>query len=150
MVCLGNICRSPLAEGILRRKSEEKGLNWTIDSAGTGYWHVGNAPDSRSVAVAKKYGTDIAAQKARQFVASDFLDFDLILVMDKSNLRNVLSIGGKDAQPTKVKLILAMVPWNSISEVPDPYYDDNGFEAVYQMLDRACDYVIRELVTRDL
>ncbi|MDO8993087.1 MAG: low molecular weight protein-tyrosine-phosphatase, partial [Daejeonella sp.] len=86
MVCLGNICRSPLAHGILEHLVRQKGLNWEIDSAGTGGWHVGQQPDSRSIAIAKKYGLDISGQSCRKFDTSDFERFDQILVMDYNNL----------------------------------------------------------------
>lgn len=127
MVCLGNICRSPLAEGILRSKLNE---DFHIDSAGTGDWHVGNFPDKRSISVAKKYGIDISAQRARQFNPKDFDDFDLIYVMDESNLEDVISLAKTEIHKSKVKLILGD------KNVPDPYYgSEEGFENVFKMLD---------------
>lgn len=133
MVCLGNICRSPLAEGILRSKLNEE---FHIDSAGTGNWHVGQGPDKRSVAVAQKYGIDISAQRARQFSVSDFDEFDLIYVMDESNFEDVISLAKSEIHKSKVKLILG--EWEDLSDknVPDPYFGgDEGFENVFKMLD---------------
>src|ERR1700748_3584586 len=92
MVCLGNICRSPLAEGIMQHLADKEGLNWHVDSAGTGNWHIGEGPDHRSVRTAKQHGIDISRQVCRLFTPADFDDFDHILVMDKSNLSNVLAM----------------------------------------------------------
>jgi protein-tyrosine phosphatase len=141
MVCLGNICRSPLAEGILAHKIKAQNLNWTVDSAGTGNWHVGSKPDSRSIAVAKEYGIDISNQRTRQIQQSDFSNFDLILVMDQSNYRNVINIAPNKAAEQKVAQILTY-GIHTIDHVPDPYHDDNGFEQVYRLLDHAIDAVI--------
>lgn len=144
MVCLGNICRSPLAEGILKHKVTQQGLDWEIDSAGTGAYHVGELPDVRSIAVAKKYGIDLTSQRARQFKVADFDSFDKIYVMDASNYRNVVHLARNEADRTKVELIRNVVrpDWNE--QVPDPYWNDNGFEEVFQMLDEACDYIIKQ------
>jgi len=142
MVCLGNICRSPLAEGILRRKVEEKDLNWQIDSAGTGSWHVGELPDSRSIAVAKKYGIDLTTQRARQLKKVDLERFDLLFAMDSSNYQNILKLADNDSQKHKVKLIMNEANPNRNEAVPDPYWDDDGFEKVYQMLEKACSEIV--------
>lgn len=143
MVCLGNICRSPLAEGILQSKIDSKKI--LVDSAGTGGWHVGNKPDSRSIAVAHKYGLDINSQRCRQFTTIDFDEFDIIYVMDKSNYDNVIAKARNAADSSKVKLLLNESDTNEI-EVPDPYYDsENGFENVYQMIDQACDKIAHKL-----
>ncbi|MEL6924554.1 MAG: low molecular weight protein-tyrosine-phosphatase [Bacteroidota bacterium] len=142
MVCLGNICRSPLAEGIMRSKVEAQELDWEVDSAGTGSWHVGNGPDPRSVAVARTHGLDISAQRARQFKAKDYKLFDLILTMDSSNYRNVLKLAPNDTAEQKVKMIRNFVRPGYNESVPDPYWDDDGFEQVYQMLDEACEKVL--------
>lgn len=137
MVCLGNICRSPLAEGILQSKLTD---GFTVDSAGTGDWHIGNSPDERSIAVAKKYGIDISKQRARQFQLDDFEKFDLIFVMDQSNFENVLKLTKNDEQRQKVKLILGD------QNVPDPYYGgDEGFENVFQLLDEATDRFLDQI-----
>jgi protein-tyrosine phosphatase len=139
MVCLGNICRSPLAEGILKHKVAQQGLNWEVDSAGTGNYHVGEMPDKRSIAVAKKYGIDITDQRARQFKTSDFAKFDFILVMDSSNFRNVIDLAKSDSDKEKVALIMNFAEAGKNENVPDPYWDNNGFEEVFAMLDRACE-----------
>lgn len=141
MVCLGNICRSPLAEGVLKHKVQKKGLNWHIDSAGTGDWHVGELPDKRSIAVAKKYGIDLTDQRARHFKRTDLDSFDLILVMDRDNYFDVGRLAKTDEQRKKVQYIMNFARPNSNAIVPDPYYD-NRFEFVYQLLDEACDAVI--------
>ena len=144
MICLGNICRSPLAEGILQDKIVKNNLNWTVDSAGTGGWHVGELPDHRSVAIARKYHIDLTRQRARQFQREDLDAFDLILAMDKSNLRYILKYAETDEQRAKARLILNFSRPQSDFEVPDPYYD-NSFELVYGLLDEACEGVISNL-----
>lgn len=142
MVCLGNICRSPLAEGILKHKTKEHNLNWEIDSAGTGAYHVGKLPDNRSISVARKYGIDITNQTARKFEVHDFDYFDKIYVMDASNYQNVLKLARTESDKSKIEMIRNLVNpgWNE--QVPDPYWNNNGFENVYQMLDEACDKII--------
>jgi protein-tyrosine phosphatase len=141
MVCLGNICRSPLAHGILEHMAKEKNLNWEIDSAGTGNWHIGEQPDRRSIAIAKKYGVDISTQSCRQFLSNDFENFDLILVMDQNNLSDVISLATTDADFGKVRLFLK----NGV--VPDPYHDDKQFDPVYLMIEKRCLELIEELNT---
>lgn len=139
MVCLGNICRSPLAEGILQSKLSPALVY--IDSAGTAGYHVGEQPDSRSIAVAKKYGIDISGQKCRKFSENDFKEFDVIYAMDKSNYRNITSLASTKEELAKVKMILNETDLN-IDEVPDPYYGgDDGFEKVFLMLNNACDKI---------
>ena len=147
MVCLGNICRSPLAEGIMKHKCEERGLDWTIDSAGTSGWHKGELPDSRSISTAKENGIDITHQRSRQFVASDFADFDLILAMDSSNYQDILKKSPDQASSDKVKLILNYVFPGENRQVPEPYYN-NGFDHVYGLLDSACGRIIDEYVSQ--
>jgi len=106
MVCLGNICRSPLAEGILKQKVAERQLNWEVDSAGTGAWHVGELPDPRSISTARKHSLDITDQRARQFQAKDLKEYDLILAMDVSNYRNILQLDQENLYKNKVKMIM--------------------------------------------
>lgn len=143
MLCLGNICRSPLAEGILRSKLDE---NFIIDSAGTANYHTGSAPDGRSIGIAQKYGIDIAHQKAKQLREKDFHEFDVIYAMDKSNLRDALAIAPKGMEH-KVKLILKENPRASVEDVPDPYYGgEDGFENVYHLLNEACDVIVEKLL----
>ncbi len=142
MVCLGNICRSPLAEGILQSKIEQHGLDWHVDSAGTGSWHVGESPDHRSVAIARKYDIDISRQRARQLRHTDLQDFDLIFAMDSSNYQHIVRLATTEQEKQKVQLIMNLVSPDLNQNVPDPYYDSDGFEQVYRMLEDACDRVI--------
>ncbi len=140
MVCLGNICRSPLAEAILKSKVNTD--QFFIDSAGTGSWHIGELPDIRSIQVAKKNNINITNQRCRQFVVEDFDEFDLIFVMDNSNYETVISLARNDRDKQKVNLILNQIyPGNNL-DVPDPYYDENrGFDRVFEMLNNACDRI---------
>ncbi|MEC7264091.1 MAG: low molecular weight protein-tyrosine-phosphatase [Bacteroidota bacterium] len=143
MVCLGNICRSPLAEGILQSKVNPDKV--FVDSAGTAGYHVGNPPDSRSVAVARKYGLDISRQKCRRFSEMDFMEFDHIYVMDRSNYSNIADLAANAMEANKIKLLLEEVDLG-IDEVPDPYYGgEDGFEKVYQMIDKACEAIAKKL-----
>jgi len=143
MVCLGNICRSPLAEGILRAKNAKDILK--IDSAGTSSYHIGELPDKRSIAIAKKNGIDITNQRCRQFQVSDFDAFDLIYVMDNSNYRDVISLARNEEDKNKVKLILNEIFPGENVDVPDPYYGgEKGFENVFKMLDDACTIIINK------
>lgn len=136
MVCLGNICRSPLAEGIL--KSKVNSTQTFVDSAGTADYHVGNPPDPRSIKVAHDYGINISNQRCRRFTISDFDSFDLIYVMDKSNYADITRLARNKSDAEKVKLILSEINSNN-EEVPDPYHDsDDGFKKVYIMIDKAC------------
>ncbi len=144
MVCLGNICRSPLAEGILKSKLDSN--NFSIDSAGTGHWHVGDSPDQRSIKVAKKYGIDISNQRGRQFSSGDFNDFDIIYVMDNENKRNVLGLAPDEKSKEKVKLILNELFENENVDVPDPYHGgEYDFEHVFKLLDEASEIISKKL-----
>lgn len=143
MVCLGNICRSPLAEGILKSKLSN---SFIVDSAGTANYHTGNPPDKRSIAVARKYGLNISNLKGRQFSVLDFEAFDFIYVMDESNFKNVIKLAGNNKDISKVKMILNEVYPNQNYDVPDPYYGgEDGFETVYKMLDEACSIIAENL-----
>lgn len=142
MVCLGNICRSPLAEGILRDKLLKNGLSWEVDSAGTGGWHIDSLPDRRSIEVAKKYGIDITYQRARKIRGIDFEEFDLIFAMDQSNFNDLMRLAVGEEERRKIKMILNETTHLKGQSVPDPYWDDNGFEEVFQMLAEACDSII--------
>lgn len=145
MVCLGNICRSPLAEGILQSKLPAD--KFQVDSAGTGNWHAGQQPDERSVATAKNRGLDISCQKARQIKKSDFTDFDHIYVMDTSNYRDVLALAHDEGAKAKVKLMMDEVFPGQKVDVPDPYFGGpEGFDKVYDMLDEACTVVASKLI----
>ena len=145
MVCLGNICRSPLAEGIMRSKLSS--THFFIDSAGTSGFHSGNAPDPRSIEVAQKNGLDISQQKSRPFRAYDLEEFDVIFVMDKSNYRDVIRHVQNEDERQKVKLILNY-PNSEKEEVPDPYYGGkNGFDHVYNLLEEACTFHSNQLMS---
>ncbi len=144
MVCLGNICRSPLAEGILKSKIDPSKVE--VASAGTGDWHVGQLPDERSIRIAERHNLDITDQRGRHFRIEDFDEFDFIYVMDNSNKENVLALTTNDEQRKKVKLILDEIFPGENVDVPDPYYGGNhGFDSVYKMLDEACEKIAAKL-----
>ncbi len=144
MVCLGNICRSPLAEGILKSKVDPAKVY--VDSAGTSNYHVGDDPDRRSIAIARKNGLDITDQRGRQFSAEDFKDFDLIFAMDTFNYRDILELAETEKDKQKVHLILNEIFPGENVDVPDPYHGgEQGFENVYQMLNEACDSIARKI-----
>ena len=147
MVCLGNICRSPLAEGILASKLPNE--KFIVDSAGTGSWHVGHSPDKRSIAVAQKNGLCIDGQKGRQFKTSDFDEFDYIYVMDNSNYRDVIHLGKTPEHKNKVNLILNELFPDENVDVPDPYFGvTNGFDNVYQMLNEVTNIIAKKLIEK--
>ena len=142
MVCLGNICRSPLAEGILQYKINNLSLDWEVDSAGTSSFHAGEKPDIRSIQVAKRNGIDISNQRSRPFRSWDFETFDWIYVMDSSNYSDVIAMAQSEKEKAKVKLIMnELEPGKNIA-VPDPYYGEFGFENVFEMLDQACNKIV--------
>ena len=145
MVCLGNICRSPLAEGILQSKVNAQKV--FVDSAGTAAYHEGNFPDKRSIDVAGKYGINITKQRARKFIVNDFDVFDFIYVMDETNYQNILILARDKNDAQKVQMILnETAPAQNLS-VPDPYYGGNqGFENVYTLLDEACEFIANKLL----
>lgn len=144
MVCLGNICRSPLAEGILQSKLPKE--HFLVDSAGTGSWHVGQEPDKRSILIAKDKGLDITHQRGRQINKSDFDIFDHIYVMDLSNYQNVIALAPNAEAKSKVTMILdELFPGENV-DVPDPYYgEQSGFEHVFMLLDEACEIIAQKL-----
>lgn len=139
MVCLGNICRSPLAHGIMQDIIDKQGLGWEVDSAGTGDWHVGHAPDRRSVAVAREKGIDISQQRAQHFKPSFFDKYDYIFVMDDQNYKDVISLAKTREECEKVSLFIPK------GVVPDPYYDDTMFEPVFAMVKDRCESLVNEL-----
>jgi protein-tyrosine phosphatase len=150
MVCLGNICRSPLADALLRKKIANKGLDVEVDSAGTSSFHIGHQPDERTQENAKKHNLDMSFLRARQFVKSDFQVFDQIYVMDRSNAYNVLEFAENDDERNKVKLILDVLS-DKTKEVPDPYYGgETGFENVYNLLDRATDEILNQITNEKI
>jgi low molecular weight protein-tyrosine phosphatase len=146
MVCLGNICRSPLAEGILKSKLPKE--QFIVDSAGTSNYHIGQLPDSRSIEIAKKYNIDITNQRGRQFKVKDFDVFNYIFVMDSSNYQNIINLARTKKDISKVKLILSELENNSVINVPDPYFGaDLGFENVFHLLNQACNRIANRLIT---
>ena len=145
-VCLGNICRSAIAEGILKTKVKDLGLNIEIESAGTANYHIGKAPDQRMQAKAIEHGMDISNQQGRQFCYNDFSEFDYIFAMDESNRSNILKLAKTENDSNKVELLLNLSLPNENLSVPDPYDGgEQGFEDVYQMVDKACDKFILNL-----
>ena len=145
MVCLGNICRSPLAEGILRNKISN--LNVTVDSAGTAGYHIGSKPDPRAIDIAKKNNIDISSLRARKFERSDFINFDKIYVMDKNNYYDIIDLAENKDQTSKVILITDVI--DSDSFVPDPYYGDLAdFEKVFNLLEKICQKIANQIESR--
>jgi len=143
MACLGNICRSPLAEGILISKLPVN--TYFVDSAGTANYHSGLQPDSRSIEVANNYGIDISHQRARQFITSDFDNFDYIYAMDGSNYENISKMSRNNEDLSKVRLILNEST-NIGIDVPDPYFGGSqGFQNVYNLLEKACATIANKL-----
>lgn len=145
MVCLGNICRSPLAEAVLKSKVDPTKV--TVDSAGTSNYHVGEAPDKRAVSTGKRYNLDLSEQRGRQFQVTDFDDYDRIFVMDKSNYRDVIALARDENDKNKVSLILDHLFPNQQKDVPDPYFGEGEerFPEVYELLDQACERIAEEL-----
>jgi protein-tyrosine phosphatase len=149
MVCLGNICRSPLAEGIMKEKLKRYNVNAIVDSAGTAAYHAGERPDPRSIDVAIKNGIDISYQRARKVGPEDFDQFDRIYAMDESNYQDLLSLANQNGNKGKVNMILNTIYPDQNVSVPDPYYGGkDGFDKVFDMLDKACDEIALELANR--
>lgn len=148
MVCLGNICRSPMAEGIMRNKVEKYGIGDVfIDSAGTSNYHIGEHPDNRAVKNLRSHDIDISTLSARQFEVNDFDRFDLIFAMDSSNYGDIISMARHESDRKKVSMILNMLNPESNQSVPDPYYGGiQGFENVFILLDEACEMIIKSLI----
>jgi protein-tyrosine phosphatase len=146
MVCLGNICRSPMADGWLRHKVRELGLGIVVDSAGTADYHCGSQPDHRMRRLSAEYGVNIEELRARQFTVEDFDDYDLIFVMDRSNRENVLKLARNEADKAKVRLYLDFLYPGEEREVPDPYYGtDADFRHVIGLLERATDAFLKSI-----
>lgn len=145
MVCLGNICRSPLAEGILKSKTK----NLEVDSAGTAGYHIGKQPDIRSIDIAKKHDINLTSQRARQFSTRDFDDFDKIYVMDNDNYSKIISLARNQEDMDKVDLILNEIYPKEYKSVPDPYYGgDEGFQNIYNLLETSCEVIAKKYETR--
>ncbi|MFM7724291.1 MAG: low molecular weight protein-tyrosine-phosphatase [Bacteroidota bacterium] len=146
MVCLGNICRSPLADGLLRHKVTQRGLAWEVDSAGTANYHVGAPPDARMVDTARTKGFDISALRARQFSKEDFMRFDRIYVMDRSNYTNVIKVANSQEERDKVLFLLEHLYPGKEAEVPDPYYGTSkDFNDVFALVDEATNALLNDL-----
>ena len=145
MVCLGNICRSPIAEGILLHKVQQRGLQWQIASAGTESYHIGEPPHRLSQSICLQHGIDISGQRAVQLRAADFDKYDILYAMAKDVYDEMRSIAGPDGEMSKVKLFLNELQPGSNASVPDPYYGGaDGFELVYDLIDRTCDAIIEK------
>jgi protein-tyrosine phosphatase len=143
MVCLGNICRSPLAEGILQEKASAAGLDWVVESAGTNGYHTGEPPHHLSLKVARQHGIDISNQRARRFTAADFQQFDKIYAMAGDVIDDMHRIAGRQFDASKVDLLMNEVDPGHDADVPDPYYGpEPGYHEVYAMIDQAADRII--------
>ena len=148
MVCLGNICRSPIAHGLLEHKVKQHQLDVFVDSAGTSDYHIGEKPDERSIKKMNEYGIDITNQRARQFVPEDIEKFTTVYAMDYNNYLDIKN--QLDHEPDNLDMILNLVYPNENMSVPDPYWSgEDGFENVYQLLDQATDKIIEDLVSHD-
>jgi len=146
MVCLGNICRSPLAEGIMKQKLHAAGILGKVDSAGTGNWHIGSSPHPDSQKVAKLNGINISDQRARQLQPTDFIHYDLIVFMDRENKKDGKKIAGIYWQENKARLLLDSIPNSNLQDVPDPYFGGwDGYPKVYQLIEEACEGLVEEL-----
>lgn len=144
MVCLGNICRSPLAEGVLKHKVLQRGLHWEVDSAGTAGYHVGEPPHRLSIKVARHHGIDISQQQCRRFVKEDILYYDKIFVMDDENYAEVQRICGYVFDRSKVGLLLNVIEPGANKNVPDPWYGtEDGYHEVFNMIDTACEMIVK-------
>jgi protein-tyrosine phosphatase len=152
-VCLGNICRSPLAEGVAAAFAAQHGKEVQLDSAGTGAWHIGNPPDSRSIAIAQSYGVDISRQKARQLQVADFARFDLICAMDRQNLADIEAFRAANLEASdhaEVRLLLDFAPDGIGQDVPDPYYGDGSdFLHVWTLVNQAMPSLFSALLGED-
>ena len=145
MVCLGNICRSPIAEGIFRDKAQKLGLDFLVDSAGTAAYHVGESPDNRMISTAASMGIDISSLRARQFSVSDYDEFDKIYAMDESNYQNMKNLARNSKDLEKLDLLLNCKDSFINKSVPDPYYGgEDGFYQVFELLDEAIEHLIQK------
>ena len=151
MVCLGNICRSPLAEGILQQKASGAGLNWTIESAGTNGCHIGDPPHPLSQKVAKLNGIDISSQRARQFLPEDFETYDKIYALAGDVLSDVRWIARNNFNPAKIDLLMNELHPGKNMDVPDPWYGaEPGYHKVYKLINEVCDVIISKYSTQQV
>jgi protein-tyrosine phosphatase len=149
MVCLGNICRSPMAEGVLRHLAHQRGIDLIVDSAGTADYHVGEAPDKRARAAMKRQSMNIENLRGRQVALTDFTDFDMVLAMDNNNLRDLLRLAPNEEGRRKVELMLTFSSNTGMQEVPDPYYGpDSGFDDTFHLLENACNGLLDAIAQR--
>lgn len=145
MVCLGNICRSPIAEGVLQKKAKDQGLNWIIDSAGTNGYHTGEAPHRFSQKICKQHGIDISRQRAVYFLSRHLEEYDLIYALAEDVYEEIKKIGGPNAPIHKVKMFLSELNEGSTDSVPDPWYgDESGYLPVYELIDKTCNKIIEK------
>lgn len=143
VVCLGNICRSPLGEAILQQKADEAGLNWTVESAGTNKYHIGEPPHHLSQKVAMMNGLDISSQRARRFVPDDFEKFDKIFAMARDVREDIIDMAGDRLDPSKLELFLEKLHPGKQKDVPDPWYGpEPGYHDVYRLIEEAADAII--------
>jgi protein-tyrosine phosphatase len=146
MVCLGNICRSPLAAGVLRKKLEDAGVEAVVDSAGFEPYHIGEGPDERTASIASKYGIDLSGHVMRLFSREDFNNYDRIYVMDQRNLRDVLFLARTEEDKQKVDYLLNVLDPGKNQIIPDPYYgEEKDFEHALQLMYKACDIIVDQL-----
>jgi len=147
MVCLGNICRSPLAEGIMRHLIEEQGLSdqFEVESAGTGSWHVGEQPHRGSIQIADQHGIDIRGQRSQQLTAADIQHYDWLVAMDTSNRNGIRHLDRNDAKGERIVLLLDYAEGDGPRDVPDPYYE-GGFDGVYDLVYRGCQGLLKHIL----
>lgn len=144
LVCLGNICRSPIAEGVLKHKAKQLGLDWQIDSAGTNGYHIGEAPHRFSQKICLQHGIDISRQRARRFTAKDFEEYDMIYALALDVYREIEKIGYRQVQMNKVYLFLSESKEGSTESVPDPWYgDESGYLPVFDIIEQTCTRIIK-------
>ena len=141
-VCLGNICRSPLADAVMRDLCAKYNLDWTIDSAGTSNYHIGEAPDKRAQKISEKFGVDSSFLKARQFSVNDYDDFDIIYAMDQNNYNDIIRLARNESDKEKVKLFLNELEPGMNRGVRDPWFDDALFEPVYMEIRETCEAIL--------
>ena len=151
MVCLGNICRSPLAKAILRKKLEEKDITWVeVDSAGTSDYHIGGKADYRTIESGRRHGVDLLSHRGRQFSRHDFDGFDQIYVMDSENYSDIIALASNEEETKKVKLIMNELHPDVDLSVPDPWFGgERDFENVFMLLDAACNVIVKKLETEN-